>query len=136
MRRVFIIAALTGTVFLQVCTWKKPPVMRSPKEQVQSANEGANPVLMLANISAALHGDRITVAGQVSDIWEPAGKRAPHTLILRDRSGVLEVVHWLKHPPPRVDIGDSVECTGTVDLYRGGLQLRLWTPGDLQVVNP
>jgi RecJ-like exonuclease len=90
---------------------------------------------MIANISASRQGDRITVFGEVSDIWEPAGKRAPHTIILRDDSGALEIVHWLKHPP-RVDIGDSVECTGTVDLYRGGLQLRLWTPEDLQALDP
>lgn len=90
---------------------------------------------MLADISASRQGERITVVGQVSDIWEPAGTRAPHTLILRDDSAALEIVHWLKNLP-RVDIGDSVECTGTVDLYRGGLQLRLWTPKDLQVLSP
>ena len=90
---------------------------------------------MLARVNASLQGDRITVIGRVSDIWEPTGERAPHTLILRDGSGALEIVHWLSHPLC-VDIGDSVECTGTVDLYRGGLQLRLWTPRDLQVLNP
>ena len=80
-----------------------------------------------------MQGDRITVIGKVSDIWDSAGQRAPHTLILRDGSGVLEIVHWLKQPLG-VDIGDSLQCTGTVDLYRGGLQLRLWTPNDLQVL--
>ena len=135
MRRVFIIAALAGVVFLHVYTWKRVPVMQSPEGQSRIPGEVSGPVLMIANIRAARQGDRITVAGQVSDLWEPTGKRAPHTLILRDSSGALEIVHWLKRPP-RVDIGDSVECTGTVDLYRGGLQLRLWTPRDLQVLNP
>ena len=135
MRQAFIIAALTVAAFLHVYTWKRSPATRSPKGQSQTPGEISGPVLMLANISASRQGDRITVVGQVSDIWEPAGKRAPHTIILRDGSGVLEIVHWLNHPP-RVNIGDSVECTGTVDLYRGGLQLRLWTSRDLQVLSP
>lgn len=134
MRQVFIIVALTVAVFLHVYTWKRAPVTQSPKGQSRTPSEVSGPVLMIANISASRQGDRITVIGQVSDIWEPAGTRAPHTLLLRDGSGVLEIVHWLKQPLG-VDIGDSLECTGTVDLYRGGLQLRLWTPNDLQVLN-
>ena len=55
--------------------------------------------------------------------------------VVWDGSAALEIVHWLKSPLP-VDIGASVECTGTVDLYRGRLQLRLWTPKDLQVLSP
>jgi len=133
MRHLFIIAALAGAVFLHVYTWKSSPATRSSKEQAPTTGEMPGSDLMLANIRASMQGDRITVIGKVSDIWEPAGQRAPHTLILRDGSGVLEIVHWLKQPLG-VDIGDSLQCTGTVDLYRGGLQLRLWTPNDLQVL--
>lgn len=135
MRQAFIIAALTLAAFLHAYTWKKEPAARSlmRPEQFPGAESGA--ALMIADISASREGDRITVVGRISDMWEPAGKRAPHTIILRDSSGALEIVHWLKRLPA-VDIGDTVECTGMVDLYRGGLQLRLWNPRDLQILNP
>jgi hypothetical protein len=135
MRRAFIIAALAAAILLHVYTWKRSTASRSLRGQSRAIDEVSRPVVMLADIRASQLGERISVAGQISDIWEPAGKRAPHTIILRDDSAALEIVHWLKHLP-RVDIGDSVKCTGTVDLYRGGLQLRLWTPGDLQVLKP
>ena len=135
MRKVFIILALALAVLLHVCIWTGSTAAPSPEEQGRTPGVVHGAVFMLANISPSMQGDRITVIGRISDIWEPAGKRAPHTIILRDGSAALEVVHWLKSAPC-VDIGDSVECTGTVDLYRGGLQLRLWASRDLQVLNP
>ena len=135
MRHAFIIAALAGTVYLHIYTGGKPPATQSPEGEGQTICERSGPVLMLASINASLQGERITVAGEIGDIWEPAGKRAPHTLILRDDSGALEIVHWLQHPT-RVGIGDSVKCTGTVGLYRGRLQLRLWARRDLLVLDP
>lgn len=135
MRKVFIILALALAVFLHVFTWTKAPATRSPQRQSRSPGEVYGAGFMLSNIRPSMQGERITVIGRISDIWEPAGKRAPHTIIVRDGSAALEIVHWLKSAPC-VDIGDSVECTGTVDLYRGGLQLRLWSSRDLQVLNP
>jgi DNA/RNA endonuclease YhcR with UshA esterase domain len=133
MRPAFIFVLLTLTVLLHICTWKLSSATRSSAElQNQIFAEVSDPV-RIAHISASGQGERITVVGQVSDIWESAGKRAPHTIILRDGTGALEIVHWLKQSP-RVGVGDSVECTGTIDLYRGGLQLRLWSPADLQVL--
>jgi len=75
------------------------------------------------------------VRGMVGDIWEPASARAPHTVILRDQSGALEIVHWLKDSLGTA-VGAYVECTGTVDLYRGQLQLRLWRKDDMQPLQP
>ena len=135
MRQALIITALTAAVCLHVYTWKRAPVTRSPKDPDHPVGALPGPALIIANIRASQQGERITVVGQVRDVWEPAGKRAPHTIILRDRSGALEIVHWL-NPAPQVDVGDPVACTGTVDLYRGGLQLRLWTSKDLQVLDP
>jgi len=89
--------------------------------------------IRLADVSACRPGDRITVQGTVGNVWEPAGKRAPYTVILRDQSGTLEVVHWLEGPLG-IAVGNLVECTGTIDLYRGQLQLRLWRKGDLQLL--
>lgn len=135
MRRIFIIAALATAVFLHVRMWKKAPATRSPIGHAQTADEISGPVSALADISASMQGERITVTGKLSAVWEPIGKRAPHTLILRDGSGALEIVHWLKYPLP-VDVGDWVQCTGTIDLYRGALQLRLWNSSELQIFNP
>lgn len=135
MRYAITIAALAATVFLHIYTMgEESSGTQIPKEQTQISNKVLGPVSVLAEINACRQGDRITVAGRIGDLWEPTGERAPHTLILRDESGALEIVHWLRHPP-RVDIGDAVQCTGTVDLYRGKLQLRLWTPGELQVLS-
>jgi hypothetical protein len=135
MRQALIISVLAVAVSLHIWTWKTVPVAQFREEQGQSPEEAPGAVLMPANINASMQGDRITVAGRISDSWESSAKRAPRTLILRDGSAALEVVHWLKSPIP-VDIGASVECTGTVGLYRGRIQLRLWTPQDLQVLSP
>lgn len=135
MRQGLLIAAMAAAVFLHVYTWNKASARRSPIGHAEAVGEISGPVLELADISASMQGDRITIVGRLIDSWEPTGKRAPHTLILRDGSGVLEIVHWLKKPPA-VDVGDSVECTGTVDCYRGVLQLRLWYPGDLRILSP
>lgn len=135
MRQALIILALVIAVVLHIRTWEKLAATQAREEQIRISDETYDAVLKPADITASMQGDRVTVAGRISDIWKSAGKRAPHTLILRDGSAALEIVHWIKSPLP-VDIGASVECTGTVDLYRGRLQLRLWTPKDLQVLSP
>jgi RecJ-like exonuclease len=135
MRQAFIISALALTVYLHVSLWRQSPAEMFPEGQVPTTGKVGGAVSRLSNINASMLGDRITVSGRISEIWESAGKRAPQTLILRDDSAALEIVHWLKSPPP-VEVGASIECTGTVGLYRGRLQLRLWTSKDLQVLDP
>lgn len=86
----------------------------------------------LADITAHQEGERITAFGQVSKVWKPeAGSRAPYKIILEDPGGTLEVVHWLMEPV-QVEIGDPVEVSGTVGVYRGKIQLRLWNVNDIQ----
>lgn len=132
MRPVYIIAALGVVALLHLWTWHKSSIARSPEMSSRQPVDVLSPV-RLADIDSCRPGDRLTVTGRVSDIWEPAGERAPHTVILRDDSGALEVVHWLKQPL-RAVIGDFVECTGTIDLYRGELQLRLWSAKDFDIL--
>jgi DNA/RNA endonuclease YhcR with UshA esterase domain len=86
----------------------------------------------LADITAEQVDDRITVFGTVSKVWKStAGSKAPSKIILTDPSGSLEVVHWLKEPID-VEVDDSVEITGTVGVYKGQLQLKLWNVDDFQ----
>ena len=135
MRYAFIISALAFTICLHISTTGPSPAVRPRQGAVQAAGEVHDAALTLTDINASMQGERITVVGRVSDVWEAETKRAPHTLIVRDGSAALEIVHWLKSPPP-VEMGDSVECTGTVDLYRGRLQLRLRSAKDLEVLSP
>jgi RecJ-like exonuclease len=135
MRHAFIILALASLIILHISTARQSPAVRSLQEQGRTAGEVNDAALALKNIHASMQGNRITVAGRISNVWEGTAKRAPCTFILRDNSAALEIVHWLKSPLP-VETGDAVECTGTVGLYRGRLQLRLWSTKDMQVLSP
>ena len=86
----------------------------------------------LSDITKELLDVQITVVGTVSKVWKPeSGSRAPHKIILEDPSGTLEVVHWLKEPP-EVHVGDALEITGRISLYKDKLQLKLWKADDIQ----
>lgn len=86
----------------------------------------------LADITTHLVDVRITAFGVVAKVWNPnPGSKAPHKIILEDPSGTLEVVHWLKEPL-QVEVGDPVEVTGTVGVYKEKIQLKLWNMDDIQ----
>lgn len=86
----------------------------------------------LADITEDQVEERLTAFGIVSQVWKPEpGSRAPHKIVLEDPSGLLQIVHWLKEPLD-VQVGDPVEVTGTVDIYKDQLQLRLWNAEDFQ----
>ncbi len=86
----------------------------------------------LADITAEQAGERMTVYGRVSNIWyTQEGSRAPTKIVLRDDSGSLSIVHWLKESPD-IQPGDELKITGTVNLYKGRLQLKLWSATDIQ----
>lgn len=85
----------------------------------------------LADITTAQKGNRLTIHGRVSKVWEPrSGSKAPHKIVLADQSGSLEVIHWFE-PERKVKVGDELEITGTVDLYKGKVQLKVWTSADI-----
>ena len=90
--------------------------------------------LKLSDITAKQKGDRMTVSGRVSKVWNPRpGSKAPHKIILADQSGSLEVVHWFAPERP-VEVGDELEIRGMVDLYEGQLQLKVWEAKDIRVL--
>jgi DNA/RNA endonuclease YhcR with UshA esterase domain len=85
----------------------------------------------LSEITADRAGDRMTVSGRVSKVWKPKdGSKMPFKIVLEDRSGTLDVVHWLKEYPP-VAVGDRIEVTGTVNVYQETLQLKVWNAEDI-----
>ncbi|MDF7799384.1 hypothetical protein P4C99_07905 [Pontiellaceae bacterium B1224] len=86
----------------------------------------------LSDISAHQVDERITAFGQVSKVWKPdPGSKAPHKIVIEDPSGTLEVVHWLQEPIP-VEVGDPIEVSGTVGVYKEKIQLKLWSAEDIQ----
>ncbi|MCF7816516.1 MAG: OB-fold nucleic acid binding domain-containing protein [Kiritimatiellales bacterium] len=87
----------------------------------------------LSDLAAGQQGTRMTVCGTVSKVWSPApGSKAPHKIVLSDPSGSLEVVHWFE-PKHAIALGDELEIRGTVDVYKGRLQLKVWEAGDIAV---
>ena len=78
----------------------------------------------------------MTVHGRVSKVWKPrSDSKAPHKIVLADQSGSLEVVHWFE-TERKVKEGDALEITGTVDLYKGKVQLKVWTSSDISDFQP
>ncbi len=88
--------------------------------------------LKLSDITAEQDGARMTVYGRVSMVWNPRpGSKAPHKIVLADPSGSLEVIHWFE-PDLQVEVGDELEIFGTVDLYKGRVQLKVWDADDIR----
>jgi len=132
-RKGVIVISLVLVASLHIYSTTGAEAGRSRNGKIRQPDESSSVGTCLADIDSCRPGERITVQGTVGDLWEPASKRAPHTVILRDQSGSLEIVHWLADPPG-IAIGNSVECTGTVEIYRGQLQLRLWSKNDLHLI--
>jgi DNA/RNA endonuclease YhcR with UshA esterase domain len=92
--------------------------------------------IRLADITSAQRGDRLTIYGRVSKVWSPrTDSKAPHKIVLADQSGSLEVIHWFKLER-RVKVGDELEITGTVDLYKEKVQLKVWASADISDFQP
>jgi DNA/RNA endonuclease YhcR with UshA esterase domain len=92
--------------------------------------------LWIADITPEQEGKRMTVYGRVSKVWRPRpDSRAPHKVVLADQSGSLEVIHWFA-PERKVKVGDELEITGTVDLYKEKVQLKVWASADIADYRP
>ncbi len=88
----------------------------------------------LAAVNAGLQGQQQTVKGTVQFIWSPpADSKAPHKIILRDDSASLAVIHWLENPPD-IKVGDVVEASGVVNVYRGKVELKVLKEGAIQKI--
>ena len=92
--------------------------------------------LRLADITAEQEGARIKVFGKVARVWSPRpDSNAPHKIILTDPSGSLEIVHWFE-PELTIVEGDELDVFGTVDVYKGRLQLKVWESDHLRYLKP
>lgn len=84
------------------------------------------------DIDPGQKGERVTVSGRVSAVWTPpVGSRAPHKIVLEMDGGLLDVVHWLDDAP-NVEAGDVVEVHGSIDIYKGKVELKVWEAGDIR----
>lgn len=73
------------------------------------------------------------VRGRVREVRPPPpDSNAPHKIILTTASGELEVVHWF-NPAQKVAVGDQLEVKGAVGYYKGRLQLKVTTAGDIRL---
>ena len=88
--------------------------------------------LKLSDVSAEQVGNRMTVCGRVSKVWKPRpGSKAPHKMVLEDTSGSLDIVHWFVLER-EVSVGDELEIRGSVALYKGVVQFKVWEASDIQ----
>lgn len=88
----------------------------------------------LSRLHFGMIGDFVSVTGKVVRCWAPKeGSRAPHKIIIEDRSAELDVVHWLSDAPD-ILIGDTVHVSGRVSEYRNKLQLKVTRSSGLQVL--
>jgi DNA/RNA endonuclease YhcR with UshA esterase domain len=86
----------------------------------------------LSDITPEQNGEPITVYGRVSKVWNPRpDSKAPHRIILSDSSGSLDVVHWFVPELP-LAVGDELKIRGTVGVYDGKVQLKVWQAEDIQ----
>jgi exonuclease VII large subunit len=102
--------------------------------QGQSKRDEAEDTFWLSDVTPEQADEHLTVYGTVSKVWKPrAGSRSPTKIVLEDSSGTLDVVHWLKGAPD-VEIGEAVSVSGTVGVYQGQLQLKVWHAEDLHAI--
>ncbi len=93
----------------------------------------------ISNITSAMLGQVVSIKGTIQNIrpsWQPS---APNTVSVQDSSGrSIDVVYWpdvaRELPPdqhPRID--SIMEATGTVDEYRGNLQIKIDRASNIKV---
>ncbi|VGO22839.1 OB-fold nucleic acid binding domain-containing protein [Pontiella sulfatireligans] len=101
--------------------------MRARSVEAQAADGGSGLVLF----HAGMKGERATVTGRVARVFAPrAGTKAPFKIVLEDAGGTLDVVHWLENAPD-VKAGDELEVRGTVNIYKGAVELKVWSAEDI-----
>jgi RecJ-like exonuclease len=95
--------------------------------------------LKLADITADLQGDRVTVVAPLKTVEIPGpGSNAPYVLTLEEEGAELAVVFWedlfqgseTELPTP----GKLIRAEGKVEVYQDTVQLKIWEVDDLRVV--
>jgi len=104
------------------------------RAQSVDAEEAPGANAMLNDITAGQEGARMTVVGRVSSVWKPRpDSKAPHKIVLEYSGGSLDLVYWFSLGR-EVVAGDDLEVRGTVVLYKGAVQLKVWDAADLKIV--
>ncbi len=75
-------------------------------------------------------GRKVRLQGIVTEYQTPPRERWPHSIILEDHSGSIQIVYWDDvadgiAPEHRPQVGQPLEIRGIVGEYRGVLQLRV-----------
>lgn len=116
------------------------PTPTGDKPEPARREPSAYPKTPIGDITADHRGRRVTVEGVVTDAFSPSpGSRAPHRLTLEADGKTLDVIFWeavagrLRGLPGN---GLLVEAGGTIDEYKGRLQLKVASSERLIVREP
>ncbi len=109
--------------------------------QPEKLTEKKQEILSLKAIDRSKLGQVVRVRGKVLNFRASWQESAPNILTISDGTSSLPIIYWkdlaeqLK-PEQRPKVGEFIDVTGTVNEYRGQLQLRLFDHKKLRVVPP
>lgn len=92
----------------------------------------------VATITKAMTNHNVTVQATISGVREPSSARAPYNISLTEDGATLPLIYWSDMQPQlasKVKVGNVVQVTALVNVYRQTLQLRLQNPASLTVVS-
>ncbi len=109
--------------------------------QPEKLTEKKGEILSLKAIDRSKLGQVVRVRGKAVNFRASWRESAPNILTISDGTSSLPIVYWqdlaeqLK-PEQQPKVGELIDVTGTVNEYRGQLQLRLFDHKKLRVVPP
>lgn len=115
----------------------QPATSGSPKA---SSGSESNPlVIPVGELSQAYVGKYVRVKGTIEKItpaWQPT---APHTIILADDKGKINVVYWADvadnlKPEQKPQNGQTIQVEGKVKEFKGELQIKIYKAADLVIL--
>ena len=91
----------------------------------------------ISQLETAEKKKNYTIRGVVVSARAPRTDTAPFVIKVRDAGAAIDLVFWKDTadqlaPTQKVEVGDQVQVTGSLDEYRGTLQLRLEAVGNLK----
>lgn len=112
------------------------PVAQAAAPAVAAAAPRAG-ITPIAQLATAEKKKNYTIRGTVASARAPRTETAPFVIKVQDAGAAVDLVFWKDTaeqliPAQKVEVGDQVQVTGSLDEYRGTLQLRLEAPGNLK----
>jgi DNA/RNA endonuclease YhcR with UshA esterase domain len=92
----------------------------------------------IGTITRAMTNREVTVQAAISGVREPSSARAPYNISLTENGATLPLIYWSDMQPQlasKVKVGNVIQVTAQVNVYRETLQLRLRSPASLTVVS-